>query len=299
MVGAVRKALDILELFSPAEPRLSLAQISRRLCIPKSTAHNLLRTLVARGYVERPDKDRYALGTAIYPLTLAMRVNVEVRDRAAPLLRKLADGCRASSFLVVPDKGRALYVYAVESPQRLRARTQVGERFYLHCTGVGKAILAFLPPEESRRIVAEAGLPAFTPTTITDRRALARELARIRTQGFAIDRSEHEPCTYCIGAPIFDERGQVIAACSISGADPEIVGSRLRELAPRVLDAAEEVSRRMGYVPVRPALLAASAPRRPAPEAAAPGSRRRASPQGNARDGAVRARPPDAVRGRG
>jgi DNA-binding IclR family transcriptional regulator len=257
MVGSVRKALDILEIFSFTEPRLTLAQISQRLKIPKSTAHNLLRTLAARGYVERPDRDHYALGTAIYPLTQAVRVNVEVRDRAAPLLRQLADSCRASSFLVVPDNGRALYVYAVESPQRLRARTLVGERFFLHCTGVGKAILAFLPSEECRRIVATEGLPAFSPTTITSSQALARELAEVRSKGYAIDRSEHEPSTYCIAAPILDDGGRVIGSCSISGSDPEIVGIRLQELAPRVTGTAEEISRRMGYVPVRPALLAA------------------------------------------
>ena len=276
MVGSVRKALDILELFSCAEPRLTLAQISDRLAIPKSTAHNLLRTLVERGYVERPDRDHYALGTAICPLTLAVRVNVEVRDRAAPLLRELADGCRASSFLVVRDHGRALYVYAVESPQRLRARTLVGERFFLHCTGVGKAILAFLPPGESRRIVAEEGLPSITSTTITDVRALARELAEVRSRGYAVDRSEHELCTYCVAAPIFDERGGVLGACSVSGSDPEIVGSRLPELASRVVGTAEEISRRMGYVPVRPALRAVGKTSRTPHHAVGTRSRRRA-----------------------
>jgi DNA-binding IclR family transcriptional regulator len=263
LIGSVCKALDILEIFSFTEPRLTLAQISQRLKIPKSTAHNLLRTLAARGYVERPDRDQYALGTAICSLTQAVRVNVEVRDRAAPLLRQLADSCRGSSFLVVLDSGRALYVYAVESPQRLRARTMVGERFYLHCTGVGKAILAFLPPEQYRRIVATEGLPAFTPSTITRPQALARELAEVRSRGFAIDRSEHEPRTYCIAAPILDDGGRVIGACSISGSDPEIIGDRLRELAPRVTGTAEEISRRMGYVPLRPALLAAGKRQQP------------------------------------
>jgi IclR family acetate operon transcriptional repressor len=263
MVGAVRKALDILELFSCAEPRLTLAQISQQLAIPKSAAHNLLRTLVERGYVERPDRDHYALGTAICPLTLAVRVNAEVRDRAAPLLRELADGCHASSFLVVRDHGRALYVYAVESPQRLRARTLVGERFFLHCTGVGKAILAFLPPEESRRIVVEEGLPSFTPTTITDQRALMIECAEVRNRGYAVDRSEHELCTYCVAAPIFDARGGVLGACSVSGSDPR--SSAAGCPVGFGLSGGREISRR-GYVGApalqRPAKRAAPAPRR-------------------------------------
>lgn len=261
MVGAVLKALDILALFSPAEPRLSLTQISQRLNLPKSTAHNLLRTLASRGYVEKPEPDRYALGTAIYPLTQAVRVNVEVRDRAAPLLRQLADACRTTAYLTVLDRDRALYVYAVESPQRLLARTVVGDRAYLHCTAVGKAILAHLAPEEARRIVAEAGLPAFTGATITDPGALERELAEVRAQGYALDRSEHESSTYCVGAPVLDHRGRTIGSCSVSGSDPEIVRGRLPELAGRVTGVAEEISRRMGFVPARTSQVAAGAAR--------------------------------------
>lgn len=263
MVGSVQKALDILELFSAAEPRLTLAEISRRLRLPKSTAHNLLRTLAARGYVEKPDKDHYALGTAIYPLTQGVRVNVEIRDRAAPLLREMADACRATAYLTVLDHDRLLYIYAVESPQRLLARSVVGDRAFLHCTAVGKAMLAFLPEEQVQRVV-KLGLPAFTRATITDRRALARELAQIHACGFAVDRSEHEQRTYCVGAPIFNEHGRVIAACSISGADPEIVRKRLSQLSARVTDAAQEISRRMGYVPARPSQIAAVASRRAA-----------------------------------
>ena len=280
MVGSVQKALDILELFSPAEARLTLAEISKRLRLPKSTAHNLLRTLVARGYVEKPGDDRYALGTAIYPLTQAVRVNVEVRDRAAPLLRELADACRATAYLTVLDHDRVLYIYAVESPQRLLARTVVGERTYLHCTAAGKAILAFLPPEEARRLIKEAGLPAFTKATITDAAQLLRELAEVRAQGYAVDRSEHEPGTYCVGAPILSERGQVIGSCSVSGADPEIVRGRLPKFSQRIVGVAQEISRRMGYVPVRPFLAATPAPGRPSTVSAPGGAVARQNQKG-------------------
>ena len=103
MINSVLKAIDILHAFSPAEPRLTLAEISRRLGLPKSTAHNLLATLLARGLVEKVDGDHYALGTAVIPLTQSVRVNVELRDRAAPLLRELADACRESVYLTVLD----------------------------------------------------------------------------------------------------------------------------------------------------------------------------------------------------
>ena len=152
----------------------------------------------------------------------------------------------------------------------------MGERFFLHCTGVGKAILAFLPPAESRRIVAEEVLPSFFPTTITYGRALERELAEVQSRGFAVDRSEHELCTYCVAAPIFDARGGVLGACSVSGSNPEIIGSRLPELASRVIGATEEISRRMGYVPVRPALQVVGKTSRTPHYAGVTRSRRRA-----------------------
>jgi DNA-binding IclR family transcriptional regulator len=249
VIRSVLKACDIMGTFSSAEPRLTLAQISKRLGLPKSTAFNLLNTLLSCSFIEKTDDGRYALGTAAIALSQAVRVNVEFRDRAAPLLRDLADASGESVYLVVLDGDHGLYIYAVESPRRLLARTAVGDRVHLHCTSVGKAILAGLSTAEVDGIVARAGLPAFTETTITERNALHEELEKIRTRGYALDCAEHEPATYCVGAPIRNHSGEVIGACSVSGADPEVSGGRSGELARLVMYTAQEVSRRMGYVP--------------------------------------------------
>jgi DNA-binding IclR family transcriptional regulator len=249
MIKSVTKAIDIMNTFSSSEPRLTLAEISRRLRLPKSTVHNLLATLLASGFVEKLDDDYYALGTAIITLTQAVRVNVELRDRAAPLLRRLADDCLESVYLTVLDKDHSLYVYAVESSRRLLARTAVGDRVPMHCTSVGKATLSTLSKEEVEDVVARVGLPAFTPATITDLDALHAELENTRARGYAIDTGEHETGVYCIGAPIFNERGRGIGACSISGTDPVLIHDRLEELSPLVMNTAQEISRRMGYVP--------------------------------------------------
>ncbi len=251
MVNSVLKAIKIMNLFNASESRLSLADVSSRLEMPKSTAHNLLNTLLSEGYIEKVDGDLYALGTAPLVLTQNIRVNVEIRDPAAPLLRKLADGTRESVYLTVKDGDYALYIYAIESPQRLLARTAVGDRAPLHCTSVGKAILAFLPEAEVEAIVAEVGLPAFTANTIDDLGDLKAELEKTRERGYAVDTKEHEPNTYCVGAPIFDRKGRVIASCSISGNDPSIVTDRLSDLSTQVRGTAQEISRRMGYVPSR------------------------------------------------
>jgi DNA-binding IclR family transcriptional regulator len=260
MINSVLKAIDILETFHTDEPRLSLAEISARLGMPRSTTHNLLSTLLSRGFVEKTDHGRYALGPAIVALTQSVRVNVELRDRAAPLLRELADACRESVYLAVLDDDRALYIYAVESPHRLLARTAVGERVTLHCTSLGKAILSRLPAERVEGIVDSAGLPKFTAATITDPDVLKEELERVRTQGYAVDRGEHETGTYCIGAPILDVRGQVIGACSISSLDPELICGTPPECSAPVIHTAQEISRRMGYVPARSSSMVAGRP---------------------------------------
>lgn len=264
MIGAVLKAIDVLQAFSPAEPHLTLGEISQRLGLPKSTTHNLLATLASRGLVERVDGGSYALGNAIIALAHAARVNVELRDRAAPFIREFAYRCRESVYLTVLDRGYSLYIYAVESPRRLLAGTAVGQRVPPHCTAVGKAMLAFLPRAQVDEIVGTLGLHRFTPHTLTDADALHAELAETRARGYSVDREEHELGTFCVGAPILDRRGRLVAACSISGPDREIVASRLPELSSEVMQTAQEISRLMGYVPGRAALGGAEAQASPA-----------------------------------
>jgi DNA-binding IclR family transcriptional regulator len=258
VINSVLKAIDILQAFRTDEPRLSLAEISTRLDMPRSTTHNLLNTLLSRGFVEKTDDGRYALGPAIVALTQSVRVNVELRDRAAPLLRELADACRESVYLTTLENDYALYIYAVESPRRLLARTAVGDRVLLHCISLGKAILSRLSSEEVEGIVNRVGLPKFTETTITDLDALKAELEQIRAQGYAVDREEHETGTYCIGVPILDSRGQAVGACSVSSLDPELISGDPPECAVRVMHTAQEISRRMGYVPARPSSVVTS-----------------------------------------
>lgn len=248
MINSVLKALDILYLFTPEHPRLSLSEISRSLGIPKSTAHNLLATMVSRGVVEQVENEAYALGKMLIVLSQAVAVNVEFRDRAAPLLRRMADRCHESVYLTIRDGDAALYIYAIESSRRLLARTAIGEQVPLHCTSNGKAILAQLSDQEVVAIAQRTGLPAFTENTLTEVPALLADLEATRRRGFSIDNQEHELNTYCLGAPIFNAQGLVAGACSISGVDPQIIQSRQLELANLVQYTAQEISYRMGYV---------------------------------------------------
>jgi len=205
--------------------------------------------------IEHLENDAYALGTKMIVLTQAAYVNVEIRDRAAPLLRQMADRCRESIYLTVRDGDAVLYIYAIESPRRLLARTAVGERVPLHCTSNGKAILAQLPAEEVTAVASRTSLPAYTHNTLTTLASLLADLEATRRRGFAIDNQEHELSTYCIGASIFNAQGRPVGACSISGTDPEILLSRQQELGNLVQYTAQEISRRMGYVLTAPSKI--------------------------------------------
>jgi DNA-binding IclR family transcriptional regulator len=152
-----------------------------------------------------------------------------------------------------------LYIYGVESAHRLLARTAVGDLAPLHCTAVGKAYLACLSNDEVEIIARRAGLAAFTPYTITTIDDLLADLAHTRERGFSMDQQEHELRTYCIGAAIRDDSDRPIASCSLSGADPDILGARLAELASLIITCADDISRRMGYVAQRPSTVPVSA----------------------------------------
>jgi DNA-binding IclR family transcriptional regulator len=248
MIKSISKAIRIMRLFSAATPRLSIGEISRQIAIPKSTTHSILKSLVAEGFVERCGGD-YALGTALIALTQKVRVNVEVRDRAAPLVRALADRCEESVYLTVRDGPRVLYIYAVESSRRLIARTAIGDRGFMHSTGVGKAVLAQLSETEIRAIATEVGLPRVTDRTMTEIEEVLAEARRTRQRGYSVDDQENEIGNFCIGAAFLDCRGEPLGACSIAGTDEEILRSRAPALAAAVTSTCFEISRMLGWVP--------------------------------------------------
>lgn len=255
MIQSVLKAIDIMNVFTTEEPCLTLSQISGRLPMPKSTVHNLLATLISRGFIEKVNDDSYALGTAIITLSQAVRVNAELRDRAAPLLRELAEIAKESVYLTYFDGTFILYIYAIESSKRLMARTAVGEQVHLHCTANGKSILAALPSQQVEWIAKQAGLPRFTHTTITTIDQLHQELEDSLQRGYAVDNQEHEAGTFCLGAVIRNPQGEPIGGCSVSGTDEYIIKDPPNSLADDLLYVAQEISRRMGYVPATPSLL--------------------------------------------
>lgn len=248
MIGSVRKALAILNLFTPAQPALTEAQISVRLGLPRGTAHRLLFTLQTCGLVERDNAYRYALGPELVVLTRAVLVNVELRDRTASIVRELADECRQSVYLAVRDGDACLCIYAIESQQRLMARTAAGRHTPLHWTALGKAILACSTDDDVRATVCRTGLPAATRHTITDLDGLLLNLEQTRARGYAIENEEYEADTSSVGASVLDSAGRVAGSLAVCFPTTYLPVHRIGDLAARVMSAAQDASSCLGYV---------------------------------------------------
>jgi IclR family acetate operon transcriptional repressor len=153
-----------------------------------------------------------------------------------------------TTYISVLDGTEILYINKVESTQAVHSNCTIGSRNHLYCSSMGKAILAFLPPDERNTILDKISpLKAFTPNTITDRSVLLSELERIRNQGYAIDDIEGEDNVRCVGAPIFDHVGRPFAAMSLSGPAFRLSVDDLHQLSASVVNVTQRISRQMGY----------------------------------------------------
>ena len=251
LTQTVLKALDVLECLADAERALSAQQVARDCGLSRPTAYRLLTTLQARGYVAGGEESHYRLGAAVLRLGQSVLDQIELPELAKPALRELSRQTGETAHLGVLDGAEVLYLDKVEGSHRVRLRSAIGTRGPLHCTSLGKAILAHLPAAERDALLARLDLPRRTPRTITDRASLVAHLAEVRARGYALDEIENEEGVLCVGAPIFDHTGRTFAAVSISGPDFRLSG-RIAELAGHVTRAARAVSRELGYLPGGP-----------------------------------------------
>ena len=211
-VQSLHRALDVLEGLAAAGGTASLSDVATACGLPLPTVHRLASTLADRGYLRRLPDRRYCLGSRLVPL--GAEAHALLGERAMPVLRVLAGLTGESANLAVLTQGRAEYVSQAQGRHAMRIFTEVGNRVELHCTGVGKALLAVLPPERASQLIATADLVAHTPATITDPAALQAELGLIRARGYALDEGEMEAGVRCVAVGI---GGAVPMAVSVSG----------------------------------------------------------------------------------
>lgn len=243
--ASLRRALVVLEHVRD-HGNLTLTQLAEAVALPKSTVLRLTAPLIETRLLERDRKSgAYRLGHGALRLGQAYLATLDLRAVAAEESHRLMSEVRETVHLVVYDPPHVVYIDKVENQANVRMASRIGSRGPLHCTAVGKAILAWQPEEAVAEVVA-AGLPERTRHTITDPAKFRAELAGIRRRGYAVDDRENEPEVRCVAAPIFNHHDAVTAAISVSGLTSRITAARVRDLGPLVAGAAARISRKLG-----------------------------------------------------
>lgn len=238
-VQSLGRAFELLEHMAEAGGEASLSQLSEASGLAMGTIHRLVRTLVNLGYVrQQPSSRRYALGPRL--IRLGETASRQIGTWARPHLAELVSITGETANLAVLDADAVVYVGQVPSAHSMRMFTEVGRRVHAHCTGVGKALLSQLPPEEARAIVVRAGMPAATPHTITDPDELLKELAKIRRRGYALDEAEQELGVRCLAVPVTGAPTRV--ALSISGPEGRMTAELIKQTVPIMQKIAGELA---------------------------------------------------------
>ncbi len=258
---SVERALTILHVFIVGEAEISLSEISLRVALHQSTVFRLLATLRAAGFIEQnPNTGRYRLGPAALSLGQAFLRHSDLRQLAEAPLASLRDHTSETVHLATLHGTEVIYLEKLPGLHPIGLMSsRVGDHSPAHCTGLGKALLAY-EPEIAVRQAFSGGLRSYTPRTITRIPALLEELEKVRRLGFAIDNEEHEVGVVCVAASVFDSNWAVAAISASGPADRIRMEMRDRGLTQAVLAAAGEISARLGRVAGVPASSGMPAP---------------------------------------
>lgn len=248
VVKSVSRALDIINLVGMKKGGLGVTEISKQIDINKSSVYRILSTLAQYGYIEQDEETgRYKLGYMFLEVSSKLLDSIDLRAEARPFLQELENETNEVIHLVVYDQGEVVYIEKLEGNETLRMHSKVGKRAPMHCTSVGKAILAHQLSGVVHEILDRKGMPMHTEKTITDKDAFFQELVQVKQEGYALDLEENEHGITCIAVPIFDHQGKVTAAVSISGPTMRMTEERLQQLKSKIIQTGFQISSRLGY----------------------------------------------------
>jgi IclR family KDG regulon transcriptional repressor len=252
LVQTIERVAFILDIVGRYPHGLSLGDLAHEANLPKGTAHRLLSSMSYFDFVRQdPTTRNYHLGFKLVELGNLLLSQIDLRSEARPFLIHLSESVKETIHLVILDGNKALYIDKVDlhiKASGLHMISRLGSRIELHCSSVGKVLLAHMEDGHGKSIISNTGLTMRTANTITSSSQLMRHLSSIRKNGYAIDDEENEDGIRCVAAPIRNERGQVKAAMSISGPATRITLERIEtDLKHRVCETASQISAKMGY----------------------------------------------------
>lgn len=246
-VQSIDRAFEILEALENCPNGMQVKELSAALALNKSTVSRILLTLASKGYVVKNKDNYYRLGMRLVDLCSFYLNSLQLKTEALPFLEELRNQTGLIVHLGSLDENEVVYLDKISSFNNIRMYSQIGKRAYVHCTGLGKAMLSRMSREEVEEILAVKGLPMMTEYTCTDQKNFFDELDRTRARGYAVDEQENEAGIRCVAAPVFDYRGNVIAAVSATGFIDMFPKARIEAMSVYVKKCAESISRSMGY----------------------------------------------------
>ncbi len=240
-VKSLYKALKLLDLFDAAHPERGINELAEASGMLKSSAYNIMSTFRQCGVIEKsPQTGKYRLGKKILQLANTLLNTDQLRQSTKPYMDSLARECGEVVYLARPDAPQIIYLDSSYPPGSMFARVISGLSAEMYCTGLGKAMLAFMGDDVLVTVV-QAGLPRCTPYTITNPDALRDDLEATRARGYSIDNMEHEYGIRCVGVPLRNYHGDVVAGLSISGPSLRVMDDRVTFFADKLLRAAAEL----------------------------------------------------------
>lgn len=245
-VQSLARTFNILELLSKEQQGLGLTDISNSVELHKSTVYRLLSALMERGYIEKRDS-KYKLGLEFVELCSLYLNSLELKTEAEPALRNLSMQTTQTVFLATQHEREIVYMDKVETFNSIRKYSIIGQRRPIYCTSIGKSFLFNMSNEEIQDFMKGEKFESRTKKTLKNIDELIRDVEKSRKRGWALDDEEWDENVCCIGAPIYDYRGIIIAAVSTAwhlNASGEL---KKEAVAAFVMEAAAEISKRMGF----------------------------------------------------
>lgn len=247
-VQSVDRVLDMIEVLAEEQEGLGVTELAARVGLHKSTAHRLLSTLARRNYIEKTEAGNYKIGVKLIEAVSCYINSLELQTEARPYIVQITSHLGLTSHLGVLDGDQVVYIEKMDVVSTVKMYSQIGLRMHAYCSSLGKCLLSNYSKEELEARMRNCSFIKFTPNTISSMEELHEEMAKVRKQGWAMDDQEFEIGHRCIGAPIYDYRGDIIASISASGDIRVLTDDRIEDTAEYVKQVGLEISRSMGYI---------------------------------------------------
>ena len=249
-VQSLSRALKLLNALSYHPQGLSLSEVAHHVGLPNSTAHRLLTTLQNERFVRfEADRSAWLIGVQAFRVGSAFVRSRDLVTIARPYMRRLMEQSGETVNLAIADRNEVIYLAQVETQKMMRAIAGPGGRAAIHCSGVGKALLAHVDSDSREKTLSQIQFHRESPSTLVTAQDLRRDLEKTLQRGFAIDNEENAVGLRCVAAVVFDEHGGPLAALSVSGPTARLTDQRIPNLGQAVARIAAEVTSELGGRP--------------------------------------------------